>query len=299
MSSLFSIILPTYNRASLLAIAVESVVKQSYTNWELIIVNDGSTDETKAYLDGLSDKRIRVYHEKNKGQGLATNFGLELAKGEYICFLDDDDFYDLDHLSLFAKHITDKDAILRTAFRRIYPSGKIAKAELYSAKLHGNPVQFVMNHMCSVCTLAIPSSFIENHRFVDRKNWLDTYFILPLFAQHPLFQIEAHTYNYRIHDVMGSQANLKPENLESKAEDNISIIREFFDKYPDIEKKHLTKNSVKKAIAKKYAEYATTALRQKHKSLAQEFIQKSYLEHWDISLWKQYLMYYLVKFGLS
>lgn len=298
MSHFFSIILPTYNRASLLAVAVESVLAQHYEKWELIIINDGSTDNTKDYLASLRDHRIKVFDCENKGQARATNFGLNLATGDYICFLDDDDYYDEIHLSTFEKHISDSPVILRTAFKRVTPKGKVKKGILYKEVWHGNTVQFAMEHMCSVCTLAIPRDFVKALRFVDRKNWLDTHFILRLFAQHPIRQIDAYTYNYRIHQVMGSQKNLQSEKLEAKAEDNVSIIKEFFEQHPEIKQKYLAKNTVKKVIAKKYAEYATTALRQNHNRLAQEFMQKSYQEIWHHSLWKNYLIYYLVKMGL-
>lgn len=90
-SPLFSIILPTYNRRTLLSRAVESVLLQDYSNWELIIVDDGSTDDTKEYVETIKHSGIRYLYQPNKGRSAARNFGIKKSKGAYICFLDSDD----------------------------------------------------------------------------------------------------------------------------------------------------------------------------------------------------------------
>jgi len=87
-----SVIIITYNRANFLLEAVRSVLSQTYTDFELIIVDDASQDNTAQVVDGLSDKRIRyIRHEVNKGEAGARNTGVTNSKGEYIAFLDDDD----------------------------------------------------------------------------------------------------------------------------------------------------------------------------------------------------------------
>lgn len=88
-----SVIVPTYNRAHFLTEAIESVLTQTYQDWELIIVDDGSADDTKALSDQCArrDHRIRVIHQANSGVAKARNAGLRAATGRYIAFLDDDD----------------------------------------------------------------------------------------------------------------------------------------------------------------------------------------------------------------
>lgn len=87
-----SIIIPTYNRSRLLARAVKSVLNQTYQNFELIIVDDGSTDDTREIVAGFNDKRIRyVRHEENKGEAAARNTGIKAARGGYIAYQDSDD----------------------------------------------------------------------------------------------------------------------------------------------------------------------------------------------------------------
>lgn len=91
MDPLVSIIVPAYNAESFIAQTVQSVIDQTYTHWKLIIINDGSTDGTAAYLETLVHPAIKVIHQCNKGVSAARNVGLEQTVGEYITFLDADD----------------------------------------------------------------------------------------------------------------------------------------------------------------------------------------------------------------
>jgi len=92
MPGLVSIITPTYNRAHYLKYAIDSALAQSYTKFELIIIDDGSTDATRELVASyLSDERIKYVKSENKGQASARNLGLEYAQGEFISFLDSDD----------------------------------------------------------------------------------------------------------------------------------------------------------------------------------------------------------------
>lgn len=90
-SPLISVIIPTYNRANFLHQAIESVLAQTYKNWELIIVDDGSTDNTSELVRKFTDKRIIYLYQENRGASAARNKGIQKAKGEYIAFLDSDD----------------------------------------------------------------------------------------------------------------------------------------------------------------------------------------------------------------
>lgn len=94
-----SVILPAYNRIHSLKKAIQSVLKQTYQDFELIIVDDGSTDETATYVQGIEDSRLTyIVHQVNKGAAAARNTGMRLARGSYIAFLDSDDSWVLDKL---------------------------------------------------------------------------------------------------------------------------------------------------------------------------------------------------------
>jgi glycosyltransferase involved in cell wall biosynthesis len=92
-SGLVSVIIPTYNRASFIEAAIRSVLAQTYTDLELIVVDDGSSDETASLVAGISDPRFRYIRQPNRGRSNARNHALSLANGKYITFLDSDDLY--------------------------------------------------------------------------------------------------------------------------------------------------------------------------------------------------------------
>lgn len=92
--SLVSIILPTYNRASIIMRAIASILAQTYINWELIIIDDGSTDNTQEKICEIKDARIiYVRLDANKGANYARNYGSKMAKGKYLAFIDSDNYW--------------------------------------------------------------------------------------------------------------------------------------------------------------------------------------------------------------
>lgn len=91
MSPKVSVIIPTYNRASVLNRAIDSVLGQTFKDWELIIVDDGSTDETSELLQSHSHESLSIYRTSNQGVSAARNLGLQKAHGEWVAFLDSDD----------------------------------------------------------------------------------------------------------------------------------------------------------------------------------------------------------------
>lgn len=90
---LVSVIVPSYNSAKYLADTIQSIIDQTYQNWELILVDDGSTDNTKEIVTAFEDPRVKYIHTENRGNYFARNLGLEHAKSEFIAFLDADDVW--------------------------------------------------------------------------------------------------------------------------------------------------------------------------------------------------------------
>lgn len=86
-----SVIIPTYNRAQMVGRAIRSVLRQTYAQFELIVVDDGSTDETEAVVQSFEDERVRYVYQDNSGATVARNRGVEEANGSYVTFLDSDD----------------------------------------------------------------------------------------------------------------------------------------------------------------------------------------------------------------
>lgn len=100
MTTLFSIIVPTYNRADLICETIDSILKQRYKNFEIIIVDDGSTDHTEKVIHSSYDRvnEIRYIKQKNAERGAARNLGVKYAKGDYVNFFDSDDLMLDNHL---------------------------------------------------------------------------------------------------------------------------------------------------------------------------------------------------------
>ena len=105
-----SIIMPVYNSEKYVSEAIESVCNQSYKNWELLIVNDGSVDLSAEIIENYAkkDTRITVFHKQNEGVSIARNYALDKISGEYVTFIDSDDVYHVDRLKkmvqVFEKH---------------------------------------------------------------------------------------------------------------------------------------------------------------------------------------------------
>ncbi|MDP3704048.1 MAG: glycosyltransferase [Candidatus Omnitrophota bacterium] len=107
MTPMISVVIPTYNRAGMLSEAIESVLAQGYTNWELIIVDDGSADQTAEVAANVQRQypMVRYLRQDPQGQFAALNTGTRLARGEYVALLDDDDHWLPDKLSVQLTHL--------------------------------------------------------------------------------------------------------------------------------------------------------------------------------------------------
>jgi len=110
---LVSVITPCWNAERFLAETVNSVLSQSYSNWELLLIDDGSTDNTPELCEALAeaDTRIRVFHQNNSGSASARNLGIQNAKGRYIALLDADDLWYPQFLEKQLKCLQESDAV--------------------------------------------------------------------------------------------------------------------------------------------------------------------------------------------
>src|SRR5436853_1669432 len=128
--SLVSVIVPTYNRRETIQAAIASVQRQTFTDWELIVVDDGSTDDTAALIEG-SDPRLVLIRQKNQGVNAARNNGMLSARGQYIAFLDSDDEWLPHHLEL------------SVAFFRAFPGEDFLSGEFCDDRGSGSLVYFL------------------------------------------------------------------------------------------------------------------------------------------------------------
>ena len=126
LNSLVSIIIPSYNSEKYIYECVKSIIEQSYSNLEIIIVDDGSTDSSYKICEelGFSDNRIKLLHQKNMGVSSARNRGIKNSKGDYIIFVDSDDFVDLDFVESLLKLKKEYDCDLPIAGIRTFENYK-------------------------------------------------------------------------------------------------------------------------------------------------------------------------------
>lgn len=127
MNDLVSVIIPTYNREDTIFNSIMSVIKQTYTNIEIIVYDDGSTDNTKEIVKNINDCRIKYYRGINGGAGYARNMGIKYATGEYIAFHDSDDIcrpYRIEHQIKFLKE-NNFDMVYAQLERHAYENSKL------------------------------------------------------------------------------------------------------------------------------------------------------------------------------
>lgn len=125
----FSIIIPIYNSEKYISKCIESVLNQTYSNFELLLIDDGSTDKSMEIINKYkNDPRVKVFSKKNSGVSDTRNFGLDNISGEWVTFVDSDDWIELNTLSLIKEYISnDKDVdIIHTNLIFNYPNNKIA-----------------------------------------------------------------------------------------------------------------------------------------------------------------------------
>ena len=110
--NMVSVIIPSYNRAHTLQRSIESVLAQTYSDLEVILVDDGSTDDTEAVVRAIPDPRVRYVRQKNQGACAARNHGIDLADGEFIAFHDSDDLWHPEKLERQLKAVQEHDAAI-------------------------------------------------------------------------------------------------------------------------------------------------------------------------------------------
>lgn len=189
---LFSIILPTYNRAVFLPKAIESVINQTHNHWELIIVDDGSTDNTKKIVEPFlqSDKRIKYIYQKNAERSVARNNGIQNAKGSFICFLDSDDYYHEKHLQKFQTLILDNKNQAAIYFSGMSYNSFSTKKERYKTAVKNN-IEFIFLNSIGTPRACIHKNCLKENKFnpllnigEDKDLWLRITATFPVYYHH-------------------------------------------------------------------------------------------------------------------
>lgn len=153
-----SVIIPVYNSSKYLRECIDSVLKQTYKNLEIIIIDDRSTDDSVDIINSYKDKRIKfIKLKKNSGVSICRNKGIDLATGEYITFIDSDDYWDIDKIKKQVKFIEKNDytfiysnyAFLKNGKKHIthVPKSITYKEALKNTTIFTSTVMFNMKHL--------------------------------------------------------------------------------------------------------------------------------------------------------
>ena len=205
-----SIIVPVYNVEPYLRRCVNSIINQTYKNLDIILVDDGSTDHSGEICDeyAAKDNRIKVIHRENGGLSAARNTGLSISKGEYVYFVDSDDYIEIETceiaLNCAIKHQAD---IVCFGYREIYPSGQVKTFVMGSSGIMEKPAiigalvlgerglrDYVWNKMFS-------KRLFENIRFPVGRTFEDIFVMHRLFdSAHIIYIITNILYNYNRRD---------------------------------------------------------------------------------------------------
>ena len=162
MNPVISIIIPVYNVEKWLNKCIDSILSQSYENFEVILVNDGSTDKSKDICDQYSkeDKRVKVFHNKNKGLSYSRNFGVKNSNGKYVMFVDSDDF--ISDINIIDKFINilekDKSDFIYTSYCRFNDENEYEITEIL-------PIDINNNHIKGKSGIEILSMLIEKNNY--------------------------------------------------------------------------------------------------------------------------------------
>ena len=205
MNPFFSIIIPTYNREHILPKTIKSVVNQNFNDWELIVVDDGSTDKTKDLINDFSknDNRIKYIYQDNQERSAARNNGIKKSKGKYVCFLDSDDEYLPIHLEIFFKEIKRDNYPKAMYFSSltIYKNGVDVNHPIKKLNNKNSIYDYLFNEGIYPCRVCIERSILNEFKFkLDCNMVEDTFLWLEIASKYPIFQILKKTVNYYQHE---------------------------------------------------------------------------------------------------
>lgn len=204
MKDLVSIVIPVYNVGEHLNFCLESILAQSYKNWEVLLVNDGSTDNSKLICDiwAKKDSRIRVFHKSNGGVSSARNLGIKNATGQYIMFVDSDDWLDSNAIEMLLNRLeqTQADACFCNCYYK--NEDQLLIATKFSTETTLCSLEIAKAHLC-YGFIASPGLSLTRFPLIEGKTNTLNKSISSLRNLHPLFTESIHTledweYNLRL-----------------------------------------------------------------------------------------------------
>ena len=223
---LISIIVPVYNLEKYISDCIDSILLQTYSNIELILVDDGSSDSSPLIIDGYAkkDQRVKVIHKENGGVSSARNVGIEAANGDYIGFIDGDDTIDVDMYEKLITNALENNAdISHVTHDRIYSDGKTTQITVGCGKIVQNRGEALAALLDGVidptdCTKIYRSSIAKKHRFdphIAINEDLLFNFLCFNDCEVSVYEDEC-KYHYYIRSTSSSRKRFKEKNLQDQ-----------------------------------------------------------------------------------
>jgi glycosyltransferase involved in cell wall biosynthesis len=234
-----SVIIPTYNREKLIVNSLGSVLNQTYSNIEILIIDDGSTDNTKKEIDKIKDKRIKyIKLNKNSGSCNARNIGIKMAIGTYISFQDSDDIFHPDKLKKqfrnLIKNKSDFDfckilIVINNTNKYVFPDD-ITETKIYN----GNIFDELLNkgNFISTQSILVKKHYIQKYLFDIKRNLKVSYtneILVDLFVQNNSISSSKKKLKKAIQILLN-----KNYNLNAFQKENFSNYLNYFKKQSDI-----------------------------------------------------------------
>jgi glycosyltransferase involved in cell wall biosynthesis len=257
----FSVIIPTYNRADFLVRSIQSVIDQTFSNWELIIVDDGSTDNSRQVVQSFNDERIIYIWQENGEKCIARNNGIKAARGLYICFLDTDDYFLADHLNNFYEVIVQKNYPEAMLISGLYiEDGDVQrKHPLYHHCQH--PLRFVWQNFIVPSASCHHRSILQKFQFNEKYYvWEDRHLWLRILTEYPLIQVDRFSVVLFEHKGRSTKKFYSRISLNS-VKAYFACIQDVFNNYGELLHMEISKKEKKYFIAKRAQTYLEIAVK--------------------------------------
>lgn len=271
---LFSIIIPTYNRAHFIQAAISSVLAQSHTDFELIIIDNGSIDSTKETVNAFADPRIQYYFTENNERSAARNYGFDQSNGELICFLDSDEEVTSDYLSCFAQaaKVHTEINVFNSRFEFHGIDGVI------DIRAHGKEAHEVIRvwkHLSPVASYCMRRSVCENIKWPeDFWIWEDRHLFLRIALEEEILSLQCVTSIFKDHPER-SVHQVDPEKFLRKIEQTPLAMHDLWSTHGETLSKWISKTDRDQWIHESYRGCAIDAIQAKRVDLARVALKKA------------------------
>ena len=248
----FTLVIPTYNRAQFITDTVKSVIAQTDQDFEIVVVDDGSTDNTEEVVQKIDDSRLTFYRKENRERAAARNYGAARARGQYINFLDSDDVLYSNHLSA-ARRLIEKfqhPEIFHLGFEMRDGSGNLLDridsftGELNEKLLSGNRLS--CNGVFLRRDVALQFRFNEDRRLSASEDWELWLRLAARFPIHYSNEVTSVIVNHETRSVLQSQEQALRDRMELTLK-YLSEDKEFISKYGS--RRHLIESEFLSYIA--------------------------------------------------